>query len=100
MKSLILSVSMFLFFVDFSFCQMQKTENNTTVSTNTPSESVTPTKTLEQINYELNAIDKKIEYVKSRPDEMEIAKKEHWFEDMEIYRKSLLDQKAILLLQK
>lgn len=58
-----------------------------------------PKKSLEQINYELNAIKVKMEYVKSHPKEMEIAKKEHWFEDMEIYRKTLEKQKALILLQ-
>lgn len=100
MKTQITFLTFTLFSVAFTFGQQQNTptkQSKTTVVKTTT--QVAPTKSLEQINYELNAIKIKTEYVKSHPEEMEIAKKEHWFEDMEIYRKTLEKQKAVLLSQ-
>lgn len=67
-----------------------------TVSSNNEINSVQPKKIIADIDKELEAIDIKTQYVKSHPEELEIAIKENWFEKMEEYKKSLEKEKADL----
>lgn len=96
MKSIFSFVCMVGCFFSWSFAQENTQTYPYTVSTNNQSISTPPQPTVEDIDNELKAIDTKIAYVKAHPEELEIATKEKWFDQMEAYRKKLLEEKAAL----
>lgn len=67
-----------------------------TVSSNNQVNTTIPAKTIADIDKEIEAIDIKIQYVKSHPEELEIAVKESWFEQMDEYKKTLEKEKTTL----
>jgi|GEM_PF-4621094 len=97
MKIILITISsLFISGGIFSQTNSEEIEYPYTVSSNNEVNTIQPKKTLADIDKELEAIDIKIQYVKSHPDELEIAIKENWFAQMEAYKITLEKEKAIL----
>jgi hypothetical protein len=98
MKTIIITIASLLTSgVIFSQNNSEEIQYPYTVSSNNQiNNTEQPKKTIADIDKELEAIDSKIQYVKSHPEELEIAVKESWFEQMETYKKTLEKEKATL----
>lgn len=97
MKIIIITISsLFISSAIFSQTNTEEIEYPYTVSSNNEVTTIQPKKTIADIDKELEAIEIKTQYVKSHPEELEIAIKENWFTQMEEYKKILEKQKAEL----